>query len=1461
LAAKVNEWVSRELVSELRIERIDVLASDRLVISAAKLLDAKGRPVLGLRGLTARLDAWTLIKNLLEPTARVELKDVHIDRFELGLYHSESGGVTLTEAFDPRLDPAQPKASSKAGKGPRVLLPRVAIDRLDVRTDLSGLAQATAELRALNFKFEWSPDLLALGLVTEDARISRVLPLEARLRLNGQLRIPGTTDLTLDGSVGDSQIQGSLRATEDELALSLSTPSLTPEAMRTLISGWPLVVPLSAHVQLAGRPSAMHAKAEVSAGASRLDAEGPVALSPSVKGELSVKASALDARLLASDLAQTALNADAKLEFALDSAIHVALSAHSAKSDWLGTPLPETNIAAAFADDQITGTVTCLDPALPASLDFRVSPERTLGFHAHAQNLDLAALAAYGLRGQGQADLDARGELKKQQVTVDFEGRIRALRMASVVVQSALLRGKLSGSITRPAQLGVELEAQGTKFALGAVEFPTWSVESKGSFQRQLVSVRAGPETAPTLQASTTLILSEGVSLSDTQLEADLHGVKHDVELKRTRIAADALELTGLDWRVGAGSISGSVRISPAHRLADLEVSELQPQALLKSLGIDDQALQGRVAARLHFEEAGRHRRGRLTGSLANGQLPAVGAIEAQLDVGIADSEVEGQGSLRAPELGRVKLSLRGSLGHTPIDSQALSRMLGELRVDLSDLELAEVSRRWLPVRGIALSGRADASVRLTKTEPSASPTLSYALKTHGLQLRSQGARDESSVRDGEISSQGEIGARETRLEVELNDAAGAWVSANVQHSLGLTEMLHALRSSSLASLIDAPIHASISARPRSLELLGAGVPRAFSGEVAARLAVKGSLRRPDLEGSLSATGLGSPGPDANGKLALTFDYSAEREQYSVSARYAAREHAKLEFNGGGHWSWLERGFGREWSARGEGKIEKIELGPVGEFLAVPLTGEVAGQIALSASSSEFEASGKLDLRRLSLDRHSLGDGNVALRVREGLAEAQLSLDRGDATLEVASEIGLCWDAGPCIDAKRGGSLDAKVRNFQLAALAPLLRSAVSDIRGPVNGFMTLAWDPADASGKRNTRVRADAVVSNGSVTLTSGAGSLQCLALRARGDEQRTLNLDVSGCARSSKPNLDARVRVLWNGPTPERVEADLGQLKEVPVTFDGVMLGKASVPKNQPIRLRLDLAKTQRAVEVNLPALEFALPEKDDTRLVELEDDPAIFVADAKVPPSREADAEEESPWSVSVKLGSAVKVTQPGMKVPVTGALTQTPDGLLEGTLTLPEGGVVPQLGQIFRLKRSSVHFNHQALKDGALNIEASTRTAEGIVVDLIVSGTIEKPVIRLRSDPPRSENDIIALLLGVQGSDTVNSSGKQGADLRGSATALAMNQLLRGSKLAGLQFGAGQTHQGDSVSTVSMRAADTVWFEARTVRSSTQRAANSGVQSSGVIDWRFARGFSLRTQLGTISGLELRWSHRY
>lgn len=1475
LAAKVNAWVSREIVAELRIERIDVLSNDRLVISGATLLDTKGRAVLRLRGLSAPLDAWTLLRNALEPTARVELRDVRVESLEVGLYRSESGGVSLADAFESRT-PVKSKTPRKPGAGPLIQLPHVAVGSATVRTDFAGLSRATAELRTLNLKFDFSPDLLSLGLGTADARVLDALPLDAKGRLNAVLRFPGVIDASFDGSVGAAPVQASFRAKGDDLGLHVNSESLAPDTMRALISSWPVRIPLSARIALTGPATALSARVETQAEASRLEATGTLSLTPTVKGEFSLTARELDARLLAPGLAKTAVMADGKLEFASEPAPHVALHARLAQTELSGVPLPETNIVAVYADNQVTGSAASLDPALPVSVDVHVSPAGALSFHARAPELDLAALAPYGFSARGRAAFEANGELRENQLSAQLDARVRTLQLAPLLAQSTLIRAKLRGPIAQPEQLTLEVEAQGGKLALGAVEFPVWAFESRGSLRRQLVSARAGPQSAPGLQVSTTLAFGAGVSLSETRIAGELRGVKHDLELESARFANQLVELNGLRWQVASGSLKGSARLSPTDRLVDLEVSGLQPELVSKMLGLGSEPVRGKFGATLHFEERGRVRRGKLEAVLTDGTVASLGAVHGELSASLSDSELDGDGELIAPGLGRGKLSMRGTLPRAPLGLESATRTVGQLQVDLSSVELEEAGRRWLPAASVLLKGHAAASVRLNKWEANAPASLSYEFKTTDLGIQSQRSNSEGTLRHGEIASHGEIGASNTALQVELNDGAGPWLSAKIEQRLALADWLHALRSSSLAELLDAPLRAAVGARPRSLELLGGNLSRGFSGEIAANCGVTGSLRHPEFEASLNATGLGGVSSNGNGKLTLHIDYSAAREEYAVSARYAASTRAKLDFSGGGHWSWLEHGFGENWSAQGVGKIENIDLAPIGQWLAVPLSGEAGGSVSLNASSEEFEAEGQLALQRLTLERQALGNGAAKLRVHRGLAEAELKLASADSTLELSGELGLCWKGGPCVDSERGGSVDGKVRNYQLATLAPVLRSVASDVRGPLNGFISLAWDPADATGKRATRVRADAVVSGGSVTLSAGAGSFRCAKLRALGEGTSTLKLAISGCARSSQTNVWVDADVALNGPAPQRVTATLytrpraGKSSDrngedpggkVPVTFDGVTLGSANVRQERPIKVTVDLASLQRSVEASIPELEFELPVKDDTSLVELTEDPAIVIADQKAPPELSVEQGESTPWKVSVKLGNAVSIKQPGMRVPVTGALTQSADGLLDGNIILPEGGVVPQLGQIFRLKRSRVRFNHQPLKDGALNIEASTRTAEGVVVDLFVSGTIEKPVIRLRSDPPRSENDIVALLLGVQGSDTVNSNGQQGADLRGSATALAMNQLLRGSALAGFQFGAGQTHQGDSVSTVSMRASNTVWLEGRTVRTSTQRAANSGVQSSGVIDWRFARGFSLRTQLGTISGLELRWSHRY
>jgi autotransporter translocation and assembly factor TamB len=310
----------------------------------------------------------------------------------------------------------------------------------------------------------------------------------------------------------------------------------------------------------------------------------------------------------------------------------------------------------------------------------------------------------------------------------------------------------------------------------------------------------------------------------------------------------------------------------------------------------------------------------------------------------------------------------------------------------------------------------------------------------------------------------------------------------------------------------------------------------------------------------------------------------------------------------------------------------------------------------------------------------------------------------------------------------------------------------------------------------------------------------------------------------------------------------------------FDGILLGRASTGVRAPLEVAIVSRDEAQTIDVHIPSVEVTLPKGSEKNLIALDDDRSIEISDAPMDPEEQRRlAKGTGTTTLKVRLGKQVRIKRGGLDVPVAGAITVAPDGRISGSITFPPGGVVPALGQIFRIRRGVVSFKNEHVENGTLAIQAWTRVAEGTLIDLDVSGNVSEPVIAFHSDPPRSEDEIVALLLGIQTNETSPESNES-EQLGRTAMALAMNRLVEDSMLSGLQFGAGETGSGDSVSTVTMRVGSKVWFEGRTVRGS-QHSVNPDERSSGVVDWRFAPSWSLRTQLGEVSGVEIRWSLRY
>jgi hypothetical protein len=530
-------------------------------------------------------------------------------------------------------------------------------------------------------------------------------------------------------------------------------------------------------------------------------------------------------------------------------------------------------------------------------------------------------------------------------------------------------------------------------------------------------------------------------------------------------------------------------------------------------------------------------------------------------------------------------------------------------------------------------------------------------------------------------------------------------------------------------------------------------------------------------------------------------------------------------------------------------------------LLDFPLDGQVSGHCSFDVGADHVEANGEVEVEGLKIDHKTIGNGSASLKLGDEHAEANVRIGTGKSTIELVANSGLVWTEGGLeLDPRRGGMLRATVGDFDLAWTRRLVRGIATNLSGKLSGRGEVEWGAADASGARPTTLRANAIASDATIKVASGGVSVRDVKVKALADGDGPLRLAFSGSARSRATNVTGTAMVNFDGPRLKRLDAEI-EAKAFPLVSGGVVAGYATTGPKTPLEISIVSSDDASTLEITIPAVEIGLPKTSNKGLIALDHDGSVDVADA--PPIVEPEAVTTNATSnrtLTVRLGNDVRVTRGALEVPLGGSVTVARNGRLTGTIAFRQGGVVPALGQLFRIRRGLVRFEDQEPTAGTIAIQAWTRVADGTVVDLDVSGTVENPVVGFHSDPPRSEDEIVAILLGVQGDTVYKPSRNESRQVGRTAMALAMNRLLRDSALSGLQFGAGETGEGDTVSTVSLRVGSKVWLEGRSVRGS-QTSVNPSDRVSGVVDWRFAPTWSLRSQLGEVSGVEIRWSLRY
>jgi autotransporter translocation and assembly factor TamB len=294
----------------------------------------------------------------------------------------------------------------------------------------------------------------------------------------------------------------------------------------------------------------------------------------------------------------------------------------------------------------------------------------------------------------------------------------------------------------------------------------------------------------------------------------------------------------------------------------------------------------------------------------------------------------------------------------------------------------------------------------------------------------------------------------------------------------------------------------------------------------------------------------------------------------------------------------------------------------------------------------------------------------------------------------------------------------------------------------------------------------------------------------------------------------------------------------------------------------LTLERQSDRMRVVVLVPELTAELPRSSGREVLAVDAHPDIEIVQPIAEPSERRRGESEL-WELAFQLGNKVRVKRADMEVRLRGdpVVTLGEEVFITGDVELQPGGRAQLLGKVFTVESGEAHFDTGEATNPRIGVVASWRAPDGTTIYVEVRGTYREATLTLRSDPPRTEQELQALLLGG-----TSESGDAGAAGISYGTDF-LGEVLAETPLRGLQLRTSNERSVDDRTYATWAAAvqisDEIWFEGSYKSLESQGPGQQGGHGvSGTVDWRFRRNWSLRTEVGNIgAGLDLVWQYRY
>jgi translocation and assembly module TamB len=819
-------------------------------------------------------------------------------------------------------------------------------------------------------------------------------------------------------------------------------------------------------------------------------------------------------------------------------------------------------------------------------------------------------------------------------------------------------------------------------------------------------------------------------------------------------------------------------------------------------------------------------------------------------------------------DLGRLRAMLpRGSLPFT--DMQGRVRIKGdaerEATADGPELHLS------VATRGLALSGRGEQEsvddVRVVETPP-------WSFEGVDLELAATVAKE-----NGATAVKGRVFDRNgTIVDVDANSPAlpyHRWLTA---------------KTAPLQALGDLPFTADLSVPRREFKQFPAILKtQQMGGAASGRMSFRGSLFEPDIHLELGVDEWVPPAPrglqptsakidvryrEARGKADIVIS-SSNKELFTGAVELTGRPPGLAG---------KENERSATWRASSRLHVTDFPLETLSAFSDVELAGRVNGDVTVDGLHENARAKVALALRDLKLGKVRYPRGQANVDFDGNSLRGALRLDQTEGYLQAEGAVGLRWGSEivPSIAPDDPAYATLKASRLRAAAALPFATSVFSSLDGLIDADARIDVTP----GQGAPRIRGNFALERGSAHLTRVGEPLHAIRLRVALAPDGSIRLqELSGEGSTGRFRAQGAAKLDGLRLANAQLNITIPKNDPFPVDVDGQAIGYIDTD----VKVTAESTADQRAlhVKVDIPRLHAQLPIEPKNKPQELGKADKISVGYFRRPhqfvilPKDAEDLEQhddkpsEKPGTtttIAVHLGDDIEVRRgTTLRVALTGdpKVELTDKVRVSGQIRLRRGTLEVQ-GRRFEIEKGTATFVGDDPGNPQIVLSAGWDAPDGTRVYADFKGPLKTGQVRLRSEPSRPQNEILALIMfgTAEGSSATPYPTQEpnGATRAGAmAGGLATEGLSKGlDQLTGLDVSTkiDTSNSANPRPEIEVQIARDISIQVAYVLGTPPPGTNPD-RTYVTFDWRFRRKWSMETTFGDqgTSIVDFLWQYRY